>query len=116
MFFFFEENETKSAVPGFEQTMKPILMALQERGGKATIAELDDSVLRIMDLSEDIKGIMHKNSGNQSEIEYRIGWGRTYLKKYGLITNVSRGVWELTDRFDGDIEKIDVRDCAKSKK
>lgn len=108
MFWYFDENENKSGVPGFEQTIKPILKALQEKGGKASIVDLDEATSRIMDLPEDVKKIMHKGSDKQSEIAYRMAWGRTYLKKYGLITNVSRGVWALTDKFDGDIDKIDV--------
>lgn len=33
----------------------------------------------------------------QTEIAYRLGWARTYLKGMGLLTNSSRGVWALTD-------------------
>src|SRR5207249_4477999 len=34
---------------------------------------------------------------SQNEVEYRLAWSRTYLKKYGLIENSSsgRGVWSL---------------------
>jgi restriction system protein len=28
-------------------------------------------------------------------VEYRLGWARTYLKKYGLLENSSRGVWAI---------------------
>ena len=35
------EKEENMAVPGFQKTMIPILMALQEKGGKASIEELD---------------------------------------------------------------------------
>ena len=111
MFLLFEEN--KIGVPGFEQTIKPILMALQEHGGRASIAELNKATLRIMNLPEEVLKIMHKGSNRQSEMEYRIAWGRTYLKKYGLITNVARGIWALTDKFDGDIEKIDVNEILR---
>lgn len=113
MFFFFEENENRTEIPGFEQTMKPILRALQENEGKATIAQLDEAVIRIMNLPDNVIKIMHKDSSKRSEIEYRIAWGRTYLKKYGLITNVSRGVWAITDKFDGDVEKIDVDEIVR---
>lgn len=113
MFFFFDENESKIEVPGFEQTIKPILMALQERGGQASIAELDETAIKIMNLSEETIRTMHKGSNKQREIEYRMAWGRTYLKKYGLITNVARGVWAFTDRFDGDIEKINVDELVQ---
>lgn len=113
MFFFFDENDNKVQVPGFEQTIKPILMALKEKGGKATIAEINEAVIRIMSLPKDVLSIKHKDSNKQSEIEYRIAWGRTYLKKYGLIINVSRGVWKLTDQFDGNVEKIDVDEILR---
>ena len=114
MFFFFDENENKREVPSFEQTIVPILMALQEKGGRATIAELDEVTIKKMNLSEQVTKIMHKGSEKQSEIAYRMAWGRTYLKKYGLITNVARGVWVLTDKFDGNIEKIDVQEIVRT--
>lgn len=113
MFFFFDVNENKVGVPGFEETMRPILMALEENGGKASVADLNKATIRIMNLSEDVIQIMHKGSGRQSEIEYRMGWGRTYLKKYGLIENSSRGIWEFTSRFDGDIEGLDIEQIVR---
>ena len=75
MFFFFDENENKADVPGFEQTIKPILRALQEYEGEATIAQLNEAVIRIMNLPDNVIRIMHKDSGKQREIEYRIAWG-----------------------------------------
>lgn len=113
MFFFFDEDENKKEVPSFEQTIKPILMALQENGGRATIAELDEKAIEMMNLPQEITKIMHNGSGKQSEIAYRMAWGRSYLKKYGLITNVSRGVWAFTDKFDGNIENIDVQEIVR---
>ena len=66
-----------------------------------------------MNLSDEVTQIMHKGSKRQSEIAYRMAWGRTYLKKYGLITNIARGVWVFTDKFDGDVEKIDVDEIVR---
>lgn len=106
-FFYFDKNGNKAEIPGFEQTFKPILKALQERGGKASNVELNRAVITIMGLPEEITTIMHNGSNTRSEIDYRIAWGKTYLKKYGLITNVARGVWALTDSFDGNIDKLD---------
>ncbi|MEW5869332.1 MAG: Mrr restriction system protein [Chloroflexota bacterium] len=41
--------------------------------------------------------ILHNpQKGGMTEIEYRLMWTRTYLKKYGLIDNSIRGVWSLT--------------------
>jgi restriction system protein len=33
---------------------------------------------------------------SQTQVEYRLSWARTYLKKYGILENSSRGVWALT--------------------
>ena len=52
MFFFFDEDENKKDVPSFDKTIKPILIALQENGGQATIAELDEKAIKKMDLNK----------------------------------------------------------------
>lgn len=113
MFFFFNENENRKGVPGFEQMIKPVIIALKEKGGKANVSDMDEAVIKILNLSEDVVKIKHKASGKQSEVEYRIAWARTYLKKYGLITNEIRGVWSFTDKFDGDIEKINADEIVQ---
>lgn len=111
-FFYFDENGNRAEIPGFEETMKPILMALQEHGGKANNVELNHAVIRIMGLPAEVTQIMHNGSNTRSELDYRIAWGKTYLKKYGLITNVARGVWALTDAFDGNIDKLDPNEIV----
>ncbi len=107
---FFDEN--KKEVPGFEEMLKPVLLALQNKGGKANIADLDKEAITIMNLSDEVVQIMHKKYGKQSEVSYRMAWARTYLKKYGLIQNVDRGIWSFTDKFNGDIERISVNEIV----
>ena len=41
---------------------------------------------------------MLHNDGPMTEIEYRLRWTQSYLKKDGLIENASRGVWSLLER------------------
>lgn len=113
MFILFDENENIEVVPGFEQTIKPLLIALQNIGGEASIEVLDEETIKVMGLSSEVVQIRHKGSTRQSEISYRMAWARTYLKKYGLIKNESRGIWSFTDKFDGDIEKIDVDEIVR---
>ena len=36
--------------------------------------------------------------GSQTEVEYRLAWARTYLKRYRIVNNSSRGVWALTPK------------------
>lgn len=46
-------------------------------------------------------------------LEYRLGWARTYLKKYGLLTNSERGIWALT--AEGlKTKRVDTSDVRNS--
>ena len=79
--------------------MNPLLQALRELGGSATIEELRDKVAEIMNLSDEQIELLHDpEKGSQTAIEYRLAWTRTYLKKYSLLENSSRGVWALTTK------------------
>lgn len=86
----------KSDLLSFEKYFPPIIQALKQRGGSATIEELEEDVAKIMKLSEQILLIPHK-TGTRSQFQYELAWVRTYLKKAGLAENSARGVWALTD-------------------
>jgi restriction system protein len=86
-------------VPTFDQMMNPLIQVLKNLGGSGTIEEIYVKVSEELQLSDDILEILHnpeKSSG--TEVEYRLAWTRTYLKKYGLLENSSRGVWALTSK------------------
>lgn len=82
--------------PTFDEMMNPLLDALNELGGSGTIDEINNKVFEIMEITESILDIPHGEERGISEVEYRLAWTRTYLKKYGLIENSSRGVWAFT--------------------
>jgi restriction system protein len=86
-------------LPDYKDMMNPALQALRELGGSAAIDELFNKVVEIMGLDDDQLSILHNpDRGSRSEVEYRLAWTRTYLKKYGLIENSTRGVWALTQQ------------------
>jgi restriction system protein len=90
-----------STIPQSPAFFHPVLRALKALGGSGSIKEIDDQVIDSMKFSNDAIEIMHDpEAGNKTEIEYRLGWARTYLKKYGLIDNSSRGVWSLTKKAE----------------
>ena len=47
-----------------------------------------------------------------TEIEYRLMWTRTYLKKFGLIENSTRGIWALT-AIGTSTENINKKEVVK---
>ncbi|WP_295055842.1 Mrr restriction system protein [Sulfuricurvum sp.] len=76
--------------------MQPVLDALQILGGSGRNDEIYAQVLSICQIPENILALSHGKNGSQSEIEYRLAWARTYLKKSDIIENSARGVWSLT--------------------
>lgn len=93
-------------LPTFDQLLIPTLKALKELGGSGIIEEINEKVYEIAKISEEVLQIPHDENGLQSEVDYRLAWSRTYLKKYDLIDNSSRGVWALTDS-EIDIKQLD---------
>ena len=50
-----------------------------------------------MGFSDEELNLPHNSKrSNQTAIEYRLSWSRSYLKKYGLLENSKRGIWALT--------------------
>lgn len=99
-------------IPKYYEFMNPMLKALHELGGSGNIDEINDKVIEIMELPEEITSILHKD-GPGTEVEYRLAWTRTYLKKYGLINNSSRGVWVLEKTQDSPC-KVDPKEVVKA--
>ncbi len=104
-------------VPTFDQMMNPVLQSLKLLGGSGTIEEINAKAFEILNLSDEILEILHNpEKSSQAEVEYRLAWTRTYLKKYGVLENSSRGVWALTskgrqtERLNPNVVKRYVRD------
>ena len=86
-----------AGIPRYSDFHWPIICALKEIGGSATIDELNDRVATDMKISEELLAVPH-GDGGMTEVEYRLAWARTYLKKVGAIVNSERGVWSLTSK------------------
>jgi len=76
--------------------MNPLLKALHELGGSGSVEEISSRVSESLDLPEDVLSIPHDpEKSSQTELEYRLAWARTYLKRYGILDNSERGVWVI---------------------
>jgi restriction system protein len=91
--------------------MNPTLQALHQLGGSASIEELGDKVIDILRPTKEVQERPH-GTGRRTELEYRLAWARTYLKKYGLVTNSAHGVWALTAKAAGS-SSVDPSDVVK---
>jgi len=87
---------TEVNVPTFDKLMNPVIHALKQLGGSGTIEEINSKATEIAALTDEQLEVPHDpEKGSQTEVEYRLAWARTYLKKYGVLENSSRGVWAL---------------------
>jgi restriction system protein len=89
------EHPMTDAIPRYHQFFNPVLGALHALGGSGTVDEIAEKAAAALNLAPGVVDVPHGDSG-QTEVEYRIAWARSYLKKVGLLDNSSRGVWTLT--------------------
>lgn len=99
-------------LPSFDELIIPTVKALFVLGGSGTVSEINSKVYEIANISEEILLIPHDEAGTTSEVDYRLAWSRTYLRKFGLLENSSRGIWAVS-KPDIDIEKLDHIDIVR---
>lgn len=102
------------AAPTYDDLIEPLFIAMHELGGSASIEEQEEKVAEIMQLSDEQLSEIHRD--NRTKFSYRLAWARTYLKRYGVLTNSSRGIWALT--ADGQkrktVSKAEVKKLVQS--
>ena len=90
-------------LPTFHSLMNPLIQALRLLGGSGSVDEIYEKAVEIENISEDVIAKLHDaEKSNRTEVAYRLAWARTYLKKFGLLENSSRGVWTLTPKARRD--------------
>lgn len=87
-------------VPRVVDLFVPTVQALQKLGGSASIEEIDEKIVELINLSDGARTVLH-NNGPRTKFQYRCAWARSWLKHADLTTNSERGVWTLT--FSGDL-------------
>lgn len=97
--------ESTSSVPKYGDLITATYAALKILGGSGKNEEIEEKASEVLSISDEILEIPHLN-GSLSEINYRLAWARTLLKKHGAITNSARGVWSITPEFS-NIEVVD---------
>lgn len=108
-------KKTNNDLPTFDELLIPTIKALQVLGGSGSIEEINNKVYVIAEISDEILQIPHGVEGTDSEVDYRLAWSRTYLKKFGLLENSSRGIWALS-KSDITLNELDPIEIVKAVK
>ncbi len=97
-------------VPRYHGLFNPTLQAIKKLGGSASIAELEEEVIRILNLTD--AEVAEPHDERRTKLEYRLAWARTYLKAFGLLDNSERGVWALTGQGK-EIDTVDPQEVRR---
>ena len=101
-------------MPTYHELMNPLLKSLHELGGSGSIEEIVQKVAELSDLPEEILNVPHnQEKSSQTEIEYRLAWARTYLKKYGILDNSDRGIWIIVPE-KRELTEVDPQEVIKT--
>ncbi len=115
------ETDALSKVPKFYELMFPAINALKALGGSGTNEEILDKVCELEKYPAEVQQAEHTDH-QQTSLNYRLAWAKTYLKRVGALENSDRGVWTLTEKGAAltkkDCEKIpaEVRKAAYLKR
>jgi len=97
------------AIPTYDNLFNPLLVAIRQLGGSASISEQERVVAEILRLTD--KEIAEIHRGNRTKLSYRLAWARNYLKRYGVLDNSTRGIWSLTAKGlkIAEVDREDVK-------
>lgn len=97
-------------IPNYQVLMRPVLECA--RHGPRQISDVVEEISDQLGLTEDERNLMLP-SGTQRTITNRVHWARSYMKQAGLVKNVKRGWYELTDRGRSTLDDTSIGLNAK---
>jgi hypothetical protein len=80
-------------MPSSSELTTTLLKILAEHPNGLTVREIDQAVIKALDLSSEITSKIR--TGNRTEIQYRLAWCRTKAKKARLIDRNGPSSWKL---------------------
>jgi restriction system protein len=109
-------KQKRLEIPPYDALMDPLFQSIKQLGGSGTVEEINNKVAEIAGLSNEQLEVLHNpERGGITEVEYRLGWSRTYLKKFGVLENSARGVWALTSKGTS-LEQVNPQEVKRAVK
>ncbi len=103
---------TEPKLPTQKELLRPTLLALEKLGGAATRSELVDRALEEANITEDQLNVVFSEGRAQGspKVITRIHFAISSLKKVGAIFNSERGIWSITLKGRGYLDKEAVEE------
>ena len=102
-------------IPKFNELMMPVFRVLKSLGGSGKNDEILNHVIVDLNLPDNVVDALHCEQQGLTELAYRLGWAKTYLKHYGILNNSERGVWSITPAYN-NVDIIDEKEIVKKYK
>src|SRR6516165_15472 len=83
------------SVPEYQDLMLPILNAVSD-GQEHSVGQITEKLVSVLSLTEEERKQLLGGSG-QTVIANRVAWGKTQLKRAGLLTTPTKGTVSITD-------------------
>ena len=98
----------------FDDLFEPTVKSLQILGGSGSVQEIEETVINLLNLSDEKITAMHK--GNITQLAYQLAWARDYLKQANYIEQSQQGIWSLTKLGNNSkyVDKDEVKSLVKS--
>lgn len=87
--------DEEQMIPDYQSLMRPVLDCA--RNGPRKMTDVVEEIADQLRLTDEERSQLLP-SGKQTKIANRVHWARSYMKQAGLVRNVRRGWYELTDR------------------
>ena len=68
-------------MPGIDALALSVARAIRNAGGEACLQEIQEFVVEDLGLRPEQVEHRHSNNGKRSELDYRLAWARTHLRR-----------------------------------
>ena len=92
--------------------MMPVFRATKSLGGSGKNEEIINCVITDLNLPDDVVDALQGEQQGLTELAYRLGWAKTYMKKFGILDNSERGLWSITPAYT-NVDIIDEREIVR---
>jgi restriction system protein len=92
---------SSSKLPGVAELTPLVLEALRHHGGTASNQEIEEFVIERLGLTAPQRQARHCSGRPRTELDYRLAWARTALRRKAKINREEKGIWALCRDREG---------------
>jgi len=92
------EKKFTNEMPTLKELVIPLLTTMAKESSILHRKLIDEKIISNLSINSKYINIKHKNNKNRSEIQYRLAWVRSHLKKLGILHSDNKGNWAISNK------------------